>query len=88
MVFLPVTAAVSCKGSENTEIRFSIKKKEKSFPFRNFFFISLQPNDCEQARKAKGMTQEELGKRVGLPKSSISKIEKGQTHISFEDASL
>ena len=42
----------------------------------------------QQARKAKKITQEELGKRVGLPKSSISKIEKGQTHISFEDASL
>ena len=39
-------------------------------------------------RKAKKITQEELGKRVGLPKSSISKIEKGLTHISFEDASL
>jgi len=42
----------------------------------------------QQVRKAKKITQEELGKRVGLPKSSISKIEKGQTHISFEDASL
>ena len=38
----------------------------------------------QQVRKAKKITQEELGKRVGLPKSSISKIEKGQTHISFE----
>ena len=42
----------------------------------------------QQVRKAKGLTQEELGKRVGLPKSSICKIEKGQTHISFEEASL
>lgn len=42
----------------------------------------------QQVRKAKGITQEELGRRVGLPKSSISKIETGLTHISFEDASL
>lgn len=42
----------------------------------------------QQVRKSKGITQEELGKRIGLPKSSISKIEKGLTHISFEDASL
>ena len=42
----------------------------------------------QQMRKAKGITQEELGKSVGLPKSNIDKIEKGQTHISFEDASL
>ena len=27
----------------------------------------------QQVRKAKSLTQEELGKRVGLPKSSISK---------------
>lgn len=49
---------------------------------------SLLGSTIKQVRKAKGITQEELGKRVGLPKSSISKIEKGQTHISFEDASL
>ncbi len=33
-------------------------------------------------------TQEELGRRVGLGKSSISKIEKGLTHISAEDAAI
>ena len=49
---------------------------------------SLLGRAIQQVRKAKGFTQEELGKRVGLPKSSISKIEKGLTHISFEDASL
>lgn len=49
---------------------------------------SMLGTAIQQVRKTKGITQEELGKRVGLPKSSISKIEKGQTHISFEDASL
>lgn len=49
---------------------------------------SLLGTTIQQVRKAKKITQEELGKRVGLPKSSISKIEKGLTHISFEDASL
>ena len=39
-------------------------------------------------RKSKGMTQEELGSKVGLSKSGISKIEKGLTHISAEDASI
>lgn len=39
-------------------------------------------------RKSKGITQEELGRKVGLGKSSISKIESGQTHISAEDASI
>ena len=49
---------------------------------------SLLGATIQQVRKSKGLTQEELGKRVGLPKSSISKIEMGLTHISFEDASL
>ena len=50
--------------------------------------VSMLGATIQQVRKAKGITQEDLGKRVGLPKSSISKIEKGLTHISFEDASL
>ena len=50
--------------------------------------VSMLGFTVQQVRKAKGLTQENLGKRVGLPKSSISKIENGQTHISFEDASL
>ena len=40
---------------------------------------SMLGTTIQQVRKAKRITQEELGKRVGLPKSSISKIEKGQT---------
>ncbi len=56
--------------------------------FDNQENVSMLGMAIQQVRKAKCMTQEELGKRVGLPKSSISKIEKGLTHISFEDASL
>ena len=40
------------------------------------------------ARKAANLSQEELGKKVGLGKSSISKIENGSTRISFEDAAI
>lgn len=39
-------------------------------------------------RKEKGLTQEALGKLVGMSKSSISKIENGITHLSAEDASI
>jgi len=39
-------------------------------------------------RNSKGITQKELGEKVGLSKSGISKIEKGLTHISAEDASI
>lgn len=49
---------------------------------------SMLGTTIQGVRKSKGLTQQELGDRVGLPKSSISKIESGLTHISFEDASL
>lgn len=39
-------------------------------------------------RKSKGMTQEQLGRKIGVGKSGISKIENGLTHISAEDASI
>lgn len=42
----------------------------------------------QEVRKAKGWTQEELGKKIALSKSGISKIEHGLTHISVEDASV
>lgn len=49
---------------------------------------NLLGSTIKAVRKSKSITQEELGKRVGLGKSSISKIEKGLTHISAEDASI
>lgn len=39
-------------------------------------------------RKEKGISQEALGKIVGLGKSSISKIENGLTQISADDAAI
>ena len=56
--------------------------------FENEGNVSMLGSAIQRVRKAKKITQEDLGRRVGLPKSSISKIEKGLTHISFEDASL
>ena len=50
--------------------------------------INLLGSTIQSVRKNKGITQEELGRRVGLGKSSISKIEKGLTHISAEDAAI
>ena len=49
---------------------------------------NLLGSTIQAVRKNKGITQEELGRRVGLGKSSISKIEKGLTHISAEDAAI
>lgn len=41
-----------------------------------------------RARASKRMTQEQLGKLVGLSKSSISKLENGRTKLTWEDASI
>ncbi|MDO4827432.1 MAG: helix-turn-helix domain-containing protein [Bacteroidia bacterium] len=49
---------------------------------------SILGSTIQAVRKSKGVTQEELGRKVGLGKSSVSKIEKGLTHISAEDASI
>lgn len=38
-------------------------------------------------RKSKHVSQSELGKRVGLPQSHISKIEKGQTDLRLSSLS-
>ena len=35
------------------------------------------------ARKAKGMTQQQLGQRIGLPQSHISKIESGTVDLQL-----
>lgn len=45
-------------------------------------------NIIKMVRKDKGISQESLGKIVGLGKSSISKIETGMTQISLEDAAI
>lgn len=42
----------------------------------------------KKVRLEKGLSQEALGKYVGLGKSSISKIESGKTNISADDASV
>ncbi|MBP5689997.1 MAG: helix-turn-helix transcriptional regulator [Bacteroidales bacterium] len=49
---------------------------------------NLLGSTIKAVRKSKGITREELGRKVGLGKSSISKIEKGLTHISAEDAAI
>lgn len=45
-------------------------------------------NIVKTIRKKKNFSQEALGKMVGLGKSSISKMERGKTNLSLEDASI
>ena len=42
----------------------------------------------KKVRQEKGLSQETLGKYVGLGKSSISKIESGKTNVSVDDAAV
>ena len=56
--------------------------------FTSNSYSNLLGSTIYTVRKRKGITQDELGRRVGLGKSSISKIEKGFTHISAEDAAI
>ena len=44
-------------------------------------------DDLRDARVAKGLTQRELGERVGLPQSHISKIEQGAVDLQFSSLS-
>jgi len=46
--------------------------------------LELLGDAIKQARKEKKMTQEELGKLVGVKKSQISKIENSFTNARFE----
>ncbi len=44
--------------------------------------------EIARVRKEKKLTQQQLGKLVGLTKSSISKIENGHTKLTYEDAMI
>jgi tellurite methyltransferase len=39
--------------------------------------------EIEEARKAKGLTQEQLAKLVGVTQGAVAQWENGQTHPSF-----
>lgn len=52
--------------------------------FENELRLDLLGEAIKQARKERNMTQEELGKIVGVQKSQISKIENNLTDARFE----
>lgn len=60
------------KGTDNREI------------FENELRLDLLGEAIKQARKERHLTQEELGKLVGVKKAQISKIENSITDARFE----
>lgn len=57
---------------------------EKRVVFENELRIDLLGDAIKQARKEKHLTQEQLGKLVGVQKAQISKIENSVKNARFE----
>ena len=57
---------------------------EKRDEFENELRIDLLGQAIKQARQERNMTQEELGKLVGVQKAQISKIENSVKNARFE----
>jgi HTH-type transcriptional regulator/antitoxin HipB len=57
---------------------------EKREEFENELRIDLLGQAIKQARQERNMTQEELGKLVGVQKAQISKIENSVKNARFE----
>ena len=57
---------------------------EKREAFENELRIDLLGNAIKEARKEKNLTQEQLGKLVGVQKAQISKIENSAKNARFE----
>ena len=57
-------------------------KKRESFEYE--LRLDLLGDAIKQARKDRNLTQEELGKLVGVKKAQISKIENSLTDARFE----
>ena len=52
--------------------------------FENKLSIELLGNAIKQARKERNLTQEQLGKLVGVQKAQISKLENSLTDARFD----
>ncbi len=57
------------------------KKREK---YENELRLDLIGHAIKQARKERNLTQEQLGKLIGVQKAQISKIENNLTDARFE----
>lgn len=60
------------------------KGTEKRNTFENELSIELLGNAIKQVRKERNLTQEQLGKLVGVQKAQISKLENSLTDARFD----
>jgi HTH-type transcriptional regulator/antitoxin HipB len=69
---------------EITEKHIGKKGTEKRDAFENELRLELLGDAIKQARKERHLTQEQLGKLVGVQKAQISKLENSLTDARFE----
>ena len=69
---------------EVTDKYIGKKGTPKRDSFEQELKLELLGEAIKQARKEKNLTQEELGKLVGVKKAQISKIENSVTNARFE----
>ena len=59
-----------------------IERGDEDFADADAFALELAGQRIARARKAAGLTQKELGKRLGIPQSQISRIERNPDHTT------
>ena len=69
---------------EITDKHIGKRGTPKREAFENELRLDLLGEAIKQARKQRNMTQEELGRLVGVQKAQISKIENSLTDARFE----
>lgn len=69
---------------EITDKHIGKRGTPKRDAFENELRLDLLGEAIKQARKQRNMTQEELGRLVGVQKAQISKIENSLTDARFE----
>ena len=69
---------------EITDKHIGKKGTVKRDAFENELRLDLIGNAIKQARKERNLTQEELGKLIGVQKAQISKLENSLTDARFD----
>lgn len=60
-----------------------VKRGDTKFVDAEQFGLELEGGQIAKARKAAGLTQEQLGDRMKLPQSQISRIERNPDHTTI-----
>ena len=70
------------RAAEVPELTAKLEDKDAEWIDADEFALKLAGSRIAAARKAKGLTQKALGKKLGLPQSQISRIERNPDHTT------